>query len=150
MAESKRIRPYDGNPCYWQYHDKPVLLLGGSREDNLFQIPDLAEHLDLLVRCGGNIVRCTMSGRDPGDVWPYRYDPSAGKYDVSVFEDEYWHRFLNFLKETEARGIIVQIELWATYDFYERQGRPWRRNPLNPTNNTNYDSVESRLPDEWP
>ena len=43
-----RIRPYSENPMYWQYKGKPILLLGGSKDDNLFQIPDLKEHLDLL------------------------------------------------------------------------------------------------------
>ncbi|MCK4629645.1 MAG: hypothetical protein KAT56_11625, partial [Sedimentisphaerales bacterium] len=38
-----RIRPYSENPRYWQYKGRPVLLLGGSKDDNLFQIPDLKE-----------------------------------------------------------------------------------------------------------
>ncbi|RPJ83032.1 MAG: hypothetical protein EHM18_14965 [Acidobacteria bacterium] len=33
------IRPYEANPRYWQYEGRPVLLLGGSKDDNLFQIP---------------------------------------------------------------------------------------------------------------
>jgi len=28
-------------PGYWEYDGKPVVLLGGSKEDNLFQIPDI-------------------------------------------------------------------------------------------------------------
>ena len=34
-----RIGVYKENPRYWQYKGRPVLLLGGSVEDNLFQIP---------------------------------------------------------------------------------------------------------------
>ena len=34
-----RIRPYAKNPRYWQYNGKPVMLLGGSNDDNLFQWP---------------------------------------------------------------------------------------------------------------
>jgi len=51
-------RPQDGidtyplNRRYWSYRSRPVVLLGGSVEDNLFQIPDLAEHLDCLAAAG--------------------------------------------------------------------------------------------------
>ncbi|NLD74710.1 MAG: hypothetical protein GX649_18575, partial [Chloroflexi bacterium] len=78
MDNDARIRPYDANPFYWQYKGQPVLLLGGSVEDNLFQIPNIREHLDLLHSVGGNYVRCTMSSRDPGDAWPFERDPATG------------------------------------------------------------------------
>ena len=68
---AKRIEIYRANPAYWQYGGKPVLLLGGSKEDNLFQIPDLKEHLDLLKSVGGNYVRNTMSSRDEGNRLTY-------------------------------------------------------------------------------
>ena len=61
--EADRIQPYAPNPFYWQYKGAPVLLLGGSVEDNLFQIADIEPHLDLLQSVGGNYVRCTMSSR---------------------------------------------------------------------------------------
>lgn len=32
-----RIQPYGGNPWYWQYGGKPVLLIGGTDDDNPFQ-----------------------------------------------------------------------------------------------------------------
>ena len=49
------IRIYSENPFYWEYKGEPVLLLGGSKEDNLFNHPEgLAEHLDLLESVGGN------------------------------------------------------------------------------------------------
>lgn len=66
-----RIRPYLKNPRFWEFEGAPILLIGGSVEDNLFQITNLEEHLDHLVDAGGNYVRCTMSSRDEGNVWPY-------------------------------------------------------------------------------
>ena len=54
------ITPSATHPGFWSYGGKPVLLLGGSREDNLFQIPDLKEQLDLLARVGGNYIRNTI------------------------------------------------------------------------------------------
>jgi len=139
-----RIRPYERNPAYWQYKGKPVLLLGGSVEDNLFQIPGLAEHLDLLKSVGGNYVRCTMSSRDEGNVWPFERN-SDGKYDLNNPGGEFWRRFENFLKLTSQREIIVQIEVWATFDFYRDC---WDANPFNPANNVNYTAGESKLPEK--
>jgi hypothetical protein len=57
---------------YWQYQGRPVLLIGGSNQDNLFNHPNLGSagleaHLDLLVSAGGNYVRNTMSSRDRVD-----------------------------------------------------------------------------------
>lgn len=61
------IKVYEENPFYWQYKGEPILLTGGSKEDNLFNHPEnLEEHLDLLKESGGNYVRNTMSSRDPG------------------------------------------------------------------------------------
>jgi len=83
-----RIRPYEQNPRYWQYKGQPVLLLGGSEDDNLFQIPDLRAHLDAIQAAGGNYIRNTMSDRnDRGfEVYPYKQLPN-GKYDRNQWND---------------------------------------------------------------
>ena len=141
---ANRIQPYPGNPAYWQYKGEPVLLLGGSVEDNLFQIPDLEAHLDLLRSVGGNYVRCTMSSRDPGNVWPFARDPGSGLYDLRLFDGEFWRRLATFLELTSRRDVIVQIEIWATFDYYRDC---WAANPFNPKNNSNYTAAESGLPE---
>ena len=140
-----RIQPYARNPFYWQYKGRPVLLLGGSVEDNLFQIPDLEEHLDLLRSVGGNYVRCTMSSRDEGDVWPFERDEATGLYDLSKPGQEYWRRFKRFLELTAERDIIAQFEMWDRFDFARQ---PWQHNPYNPRNNINYTGEESGLKEE--
>ena len=43
MKDSDRIQPYTGDRRYWQYKGEPVLLLGGTCEDNVFQIPEIEE-----------------------------------------------------------------------------------------------------------
>jgi len=140
-----RIRPYEANPFYWQYRDKPVVLLGGSVEDNLFQVPDIVEQLDTLAACGGNYVRCTMSSRDAGNVWPFDRDPATGLYDLERPGEEYWRCFDLFLDLTAQRDIILQIELWDRFDFARS---PWQENPYNPKNNVNYTAEESRLAEQ--
>jgi hypothetical protein len=47
-ANADRIQPYATNPYFWQYQGKPLLLLGGTWQDNLFNHPKgLERHLDL-------------------------------------------------------------------------------------------------------
>jgi hypothetical protein len=142
LDHSDRIQPFTGNPFYWQYKGSPVLLLGGSVEDNLFQIPDLETHLNLLEAVGGNYVRCTMSSRDEGDVWPFARDSETGLYDLAKPGEAYWSRFERFLEMTAERDIVIQIELWDRFDFARE---PWQKNPYNPRNNINYTSEASGL-----
>ena len=71
------IRPYEGNPYYWQYKGQPVLLLGGSDQDNLFNHPDIAPdgleaHLDLLRSVGGNWAVWIDTGFNGDLVLPQR------------------------------------------------------------------------------
>ncbi|MEA1952356.1 MAG: hypothetical protein U9N87_13330, partial [Planctomycetota bacterium] len=119
-----RIQPWTGNPYYWAYQGKPVLLLGGSSEDNLFQVPDVADQLAKLVEAGGNYVRCTMSWRDDGNVMQFK--KKGDRYDLNEWNPEFWNRFERFLQETAKHEIIVQIEVWATFDYYQSR---WDRNP---------------------
>lgn len=146
--DNARIQPWTENPRYWQYQGKPVLLLGGSKDDNLFQIPDLKEHLDEMARAGANYVRNTMSDRpDKGfEVYPYRRLPD-GKYDLKQWNDEYWRRFENMLRWTHERGIIVQIEVWDRFDHARDN---WEPHPYNPKNNVNYTYAESGFAEHYP
>ena len=139
---TQRIQPCPGNRFYWQYRGQPVLLLGGSREDNLFQVPDLEAQLDLLASVGGNYLRCTMSSRDPGDVWPFERVPATGLYDLNKPGQAYWERFHLFLDLTAERDIIIQIELWDRFDFSRA---PWQDNPYNPKSNIDYTVEASGL-----
>jgi len=135
-----RIKICKEYPAYWEYAGKPILLLGGSVEDNLFQLPNLKEHLSLLKSVGGNYVRCTMSSRDPGNIWPY--EKSGERYDLNKPSQAFWERFSNFLKLTYALDVVLQIEVWDRFDF---SGGPWQGNPFNPQNNINYTEQESKL-----
>jgi hypothetical protein len=143
--EQERIQPYPGNRFYWQYRGKPVLLLGGSVEDNLFQISNLEEHLELLHSVGGNYIRCTMSSRDPGDVQPHARDAEDRPYDLTRWNEEYWQRFSNCLEWCFERDIILQIELWDRFDFTRSY---WQTNSFNPKNNLTYTADETGLKEE--
>jgi hypothetical protein len=144
MPAEDRIRICEQYPMHWQYKGQPVLLLGGSVEDNLFQISNLAEHLDTLAEAGGNYVRCTLSSRDEGNVWPFEKN-EGGLYDLNQPSQAFWSRFRNFCEETARRDVIVQLEVWATFDYYRSH---WQDNPFNPKNNVNYTAEEIGLPTE--
>jgi hypothetical protein len=154
LASEPDLRPWDKNPWYWSYRGEPVLLLGGSDDDNLFQWPEkeLIPHLDRLVAAGGNYVRNTMSDRkDRGfEVYPFK-QLDNGKYDLSQWNDEYWIRFERFLSETAKRQIIVQIEVWDRFDYTDSGGsNRWQIHPYNPKNNVNYTFEESGFADRYP
>ncbi len=139
--KKNRIQIYKENPRYWQYKGEPVLLIGGSVDDNLFQIPNLKEHLELLKSVGGNYVRSTMGWTEAVDVPPFK--KVGDLYDLNQWSDEFWTRFRNFIRWTHEMDIIVQIEVWATFNYYRDY---WDVNPFNPKNNSNYSAAESELP----
>jgi len=146
--DTGRICPYEKNRYYWQYKGRPVLLLGASKDDNLFQIPDLKKHLDEMKAAGANYIRNTMSDRgDRGfEVYPFKR-LGGGKYDLAKWNDEYWTRFANMLRWTAERDIIVQIEVWDRFDYARGN---WPPHPYNPANNVNYTFAESGLAAKYP
>ncbi|MGQ9505338.1 MAG: DUF6298 domain-containing protein [Thermogutta sp.] len=148
IAQDSGIRPWSQNPYFWEYQGKPIMLIGGSKDDNLFQIPELKAHLDEMVAVGANYIRNTMSDRpDKGfEVYPFK-KLENGKYDLNQWNDEYWQRFENLLKWTKERDIIVQIEVWDRFD-YSRDN--WEPHPYNPKNNVNYTYQESGFAEHYP
>lgn len=149
-TKNNHIQPWTENPWYWQYKGEPVMLLGASSDDNLFQWPQemLIPHLDSMKAVGANYVRCTMSDRQDRDFEAYPFAENAdGKYDLNELNPDFYNRFEFFLKETEKRDIIVQIEVWDRFDYSRNH---WPVHPFNPQNNVNYTSEESGLALEYP
>lgn len=143
-CDANRIRPYIQNSYYWQYKGQPLLLIGGSKEDNLFQESDLQSQLNEISNFGGNYIRNTMSDRpDAGyEVRAFK-KLDTGLYDLNQWNSEYWTRFHNLLQWTNELDIIVQIELWDRFDFWDSMG--WGSHPFNPSMNINYTTSESGL-----
>jgi len=126
------------------------MLLGGTCEDNLFQIDGLESHLDDLVAAGGNYIRNTMSDRDAGNVYAFaRLDD--GRYDLDRWNDAYWERLETLLELCEAHAVIVQIEVWDRFDLSDAKGmNNWQRHPLNPANNITYTFEETGFAAAYP
>ncbi|WP_158856493.1 putative collagen-binding domain-containing protein [Lunatibacter salilacus] len=148
IAENQQtgIRPWSENPSYWEYNGLPVILLGATDNDNLFQNNNLKTHLDSLADIGGNYVRNTMSDRDEGDLKAFNKN-EEGKYDLRGWNPAYWEKFENLLKWAEERDIIVQIEIWDRFDHAREE---WKTDPYNPKNNVNYTYEEANLDSLYP
>ncbi len=134
-------QPYHKNPWYWQYKGEPIMLIGASDRDNLWQWTGevLTEHLDSMKTAGGNYVRNTMSDRNEGDTFAAK-QLENGLYDLEQWNDEYWDKLRFFLDETHKRDIIVQLTLWDWFDLSgdDEYGR-FKVHPLNPANNINWE-----------
>jgi len=54
-AWGQALKPWSENPWYWSHDGEPILLLGGSEDDNLFQWPEerLIAQLDRIVAAIG-------------------------------------------------------------------------------------------------
>ena len=121
------IQPYSENPKYWQYKGAPVILLGASDEDNLFNHPDiwpfgLESHLELMAKNGGNYLRNTMSSRDYGNPWPFRAN-DEGLYDLNIWNEEYWlwgpyHSCMNY-------RYVYKLVDYSTGDDEEYDQNDW-------------------------
>jgi len=143
QVPADRIQPSAEHPRYWQHEGEPVLPIGGSKDDNLFQIPNLEAHLDTMAAIGANYIRNTMSARDEedGNVRPFART-ETGKYDLTELNPTYWTRFENMLRWTAERDVIVQIELWDQWDYNTGD---WDVAVWNPDNNVNYAATEVSL-----
>lgn len=150
--QAEAIKPSSANPYYWDYKGSPTMFLGGSWQDNLHAFPtNLEAHLDTLVSVGGNYVRNAMSHRDEGNEFPYvRTSGSAplGTYDLNQYNSAYWDNLDNFLKLCYGRDILVQIEIWETWDYhvYHQKQGGWKYQPFNPARNSNYTASETGMP----
>ena len=139
MDRTEGIEIYEANPAYWAFGGRPTLLVGGSDDENVFQWPEaeMLAHLDLLKEVGGNYDRCTLSSRpDRGfEIYPF-LKAEDGRYDLSQWNQEFWTRLERYLRACDERGIVVQLEIWATYDLTSR----WSDDaPYNPGFNVNYE-----------
>ncbi|MEQ9410956.1 MAG: putative collagen-binding domain-containing protein [Fuerstiella sp.] len=152
-AAEPALLPWPQNSWYWSFRGQPVLLLGGSDDDNLFQWPEqqLVRQLDRLADAGGNVIRNTMSDRKDKGFEVYPYERRDDKYDLNAWNDEYWQRFERMLRETARRDIMVQIEIWDRFDYTDSGGsNRWQIHPYNPSNNVNYTYQESGFAKRYP
>jgi hypothetical protein len=70
--DADRIQPYRANPFDWQYNGKPVVLLGGSDEDNPFQgLVALTRRVSKWGGCSSRATTLSSGSRNPA-AWSQR------------------------------------------------------------------------------
>lgn len=145
------LRPYAGNPFYWEYRGAPVLLLGASVVDNLHHWHELEAHLDALQAAGVNYLRVSLSmgtrAVHGGDDRPLPHDQPflrlpSGRYDLAQWDPVWWDRLDRLLRLSAERGMIIELELWNRFDFWRGM---WEANAWNPRRNVTYTEAETGL-----
>ncbi len=143
------VQPYRNNRWYWEYKGEPIMLIGASDRDNLWQWTGdvLINQLNLIESVGGNYVRNTMSDRNEGDTFAPK-EVEDGLYDLNQWNETYWEKLRFFLDQTSERGIIVHLTLWDWFDLSGDgvYGR-FAIHPLNPENNINWEP--GTISDAW-
>ena len=146
------------NPHYFSFRGKPtVLITSGEHYGAVINLDfDYKVYLRTLAKDRLNLTR-TFSGSyrespqscnirentlapKPGRFiapWPRTDTPGAadglGKFDLRRWNDAYFRRLRDFVREAGARGIVVELTLFCPYYGDEM----WNLSPLNSRNNVN-------------
>lgn len=152
------IKLSEVNPHYAVFRGKPTLLIGSTEHYGavLNLDFDYVKYLDQLQKDGLNITR-TWAGiycEDPNSfgitnntlapapnkfICPWARSNESGyfnggnKFDLTKWDENYFVRLKDFVKQAGDRGIVVDLGLFCF--FYEES--MWVLSPLNPANNIN-------------
>jgi Family of unknown function (DUF6298)/Cellulase (glycosyl hydrolase family 5)/Putative collagen-binding domain of a collagenase len=160
------LSQHPDNPHYLLFNAKPTILVGSTEHYGavLNLDFDYVKYLDELHTRGLNLTR-TFSGSyhelpsSFGIVentlapkpdrfigpWPRSATPGAGdglnKYDLNKWNEAYFIRLKDFVREANKRGVVVEVVLFCTiYD-----DKLWGIHPFNPANNVQQIGPKSRL-----
>lgn len=61
------------------------------------------------------------------------YVLGGNKFDLTIWDTNYWNRLKDFVQQASDRGIVIEINLFCV--FYDSNS--WNRCPFNPSNNVN-------------
>ena len=146
------------NPHYFLFRGEPAVLIGSTEHYGAVMNLDFdyIPYLDELAACGLNITR-TFSGiyvEPPGAfgilkntmapapgrfIAPWArstengYTNGGNKFDLTKWDEEYFHRLKDFITEAGKREIVVELDLFS--NFYDTI--QWKLSPLNSLNNIN-------------
>jgi hypothetical protein len=152
------IRLHPANPHYFEFRGKPaVLVTSGEHYGAVLNLDfDYKRYLETLASDRLNLTRVfTGAYREgPGSFnitantlapahdrfiapWPRTDVPGAldglAKFDLTRWNDAYFARLKNFMKEASARGVVVELAMFCPYYRDEM----WNLSPLNAGNNVN-------------
>jgi len=152
------IRLHPDNPHYFQYQGKPALLITSAEHYGaVINLDfDYAIYLETLAKDNLNLTRVftgpyvepagafhieknTLAPLPEKFICPWARSEMPGfadggkKFDLSKWDEAYFSRLHDFMKEAEKRNIIVELTLFCPF-YGDHQ---WQLSPLNPINNIN-------------
>lgn len=157
-AQSKPISLHPRNPHYFQYQDKPLVLITSAEHYGaVINLDfDYRKYLDELAARKLNLTRvfsgvyiepmgafnidknvlAPLSNRYTAP-WPRSSQPGfkggGNRFDLSKWDDAYFQRLKQFMREAEQKNVIVEFTLFCP--FYEKV--QWELSPMHPGNNIN-------------
>jgi hypothetical protein len=157
-AQIKPISLHPSNPHYFQYQDKPLILItSGEHYGSVLNLDfDYIRYLSELASKNLNLTRVftgvyieplgafniekNMLAPDVGRYigpWIRSSEPGfkggGNKFDLSQWDEAYFTRLKQFAAEAQQRNIIVELTLFCP--FYEM--KQWVLSPMHPDNNIN-------------
>ena len=156
FAFGQTIQLYKENPHYFQYKEKPILLItSGEHYGAVINLDfDYVKYLNTLQSEGLNLTRLftgiyveepngfgiqnnTLTPKTGKMLIPYMrgfeegYPLGGNKFDLMVWDGTYFNRLRNFITEAQKRDIIVEVVLFSScYGAYNLH-------PYNSVNNIN-------------
>ena len=168
LAACDRQQPitlHSDNPHYFEYRGKPAVLItsaehyGAVINLDFDYIPYLetlaADRLNLTRVFSGayvepvgafRIEQNTLAPASGRFICPWGRSETAGyanggnKFDLAQWDNEYFKRLRDFMREADKRDIIVEFTLFCPF-YGDHQ---WKISPMNPVNNVNGLGPEDR------
>ncbi|HTF19474.1 MAG TPA: hypothetical protein VK658_15455 [Chryseolinea sp.] len=158
VGQVKPIALHPANPHYFQYQNKPLILItSGEHYGAVLNLDfDFVKYLNELASKNLNLTRvftgayieplgafnieknvlAPASGRYIGP-WARSTQPGfrggGNKFDLARWDEAYFARLRQFIGEAQQRNIIVELTLFCP--FYEKM--QWVLSPMHPDNNVN-------------
>jgi hypothetical protein len=158
VAQTKPISLHPSNPHYFQYQNKPLILITSAEHygavvnldfDFIKYLDELkSKNLNLTRVFTGayieplgafNIEKNVLAPAANRYIGPWIRSAQPGfkgggnKFDLAQWDDAYFTRLKEFMREAEKRNIIVELTLFCP--FYE--SKQWVLSPMHPDNNIN-------------
>lgn len=146
------------NPHYFLFRNKPAVLIGSTEHYGAVMNLDFdyVTYLNELATWGLNVTRTfsgiyvepqgafkiernTMAPAEGRFICPWArsnekgYANGGNKFDLSTWDQAYFDRLKDFIREAGKRNIVVELDLFS--NFYDTI--QWKLSPLYKTNNIN-------------
>lgn len=163
---NKPLKLHPQNPHYFLYNNKSTILVGSGEHYGSVINEDFnyKQYLETLSKDGLNLTRLFTGAyvEKQGDfgiqknilapaegriLLPWQRSGTPGyalggnKFDLGKWDDAYFSRLKDFVREAGKNNVIVEVSLFSSY-----YGGGWNYSALNPKNNINHtDSISSNL-----